>query len=195
MLDDTPAARVEALMPHGEAAALPARIARPVALCVRAARPGDLPRLTAIYNFYIEHTAVTFDIEPFTAEGRAEWFSHYSETGRHRLLVAEGDGVVLGYTCSSRFRPKRAYDTTVEMTIVIAPEAIGLGIGGLLYDSMFPLLRTEDIHMAIAGVTQANDASNALHERYGFTRVAYEPEVGRKFDRYWDVAWFQKRMD
>ena len=162
-------------------------------------RPGtidDLPRLTEIYNHYITNTPTTFDLEPFTVERRrTEWFEHYALTGRHRLLVAEQDGDVVGYTTTSRFRPKAAYDTTVEMTIISAHDAIGRGIGQRLYEVIFDELRGEDVHMAVAAITLPNDASCALHERFGFRRAAVLREVGRKFDQYWDVAWYEKRME
>ncbi len=161
---------------------------------VRPATIDDVPRLNEIYNYYIEQTAITFDLVPFTVAERTEWFSHYATTGRHRLLVADVDGVVMGYTSSSQFRPKRAYDTTVEMSIICAHEAVGRGIGQRLYEAIFPILREEDIHMAVAGITLPNEASCALHERFGFERVAVLAEVGRKFDRYWDVAWYQRRL-
>ena len=161
-------------------------------------RPGtlaDLPRLTEIYNHYIINTPTTFDLEPFTVERRrAEWFEHYAVTGRHRLLVAEQAGAIVGYATTSRFRPKRAYDTTVEMTIISAPETIGRGIGQRLYEVIFDELRGEDVHMAMAGITLPNDASCALHERFGFRRAAVLREVGRKFGQYWDVAWYEKRL-
>jgi phosphinothricin acetyltransferase len=165
-----------------------------VGVVVRPARAEDVPRLTEIYNHYIVNTPVTFDLEPFTVEQRMEWFSHYSTAGRHRLLVAERDGVVMGYTSTSRFRPKQAYETTVEMTIICAPESTGCGIGSRLYSEILPLMRLEDVHMAIAGITMPNDASCALHEKFGFRRVALEPEVGRKFERYWDVAWYMRQV-
>ena len=99
---------------------------------VRPARAWDLPRLTEIYNHYVVHTPTTFDTVPYTVEQRAEWFSHYAENGRHRLLVAERDGLVIGYTSTSRFHPRAAYDTTVETTILCAPDYAGRGVGSLL---------------------------------------------------------------
>jgi len=168
----------------------------PSSATVRPATLADLPRLTEIYNHYIVNTPITFDLEPFSVEQRrVQWFDNYADTGPHRLLVAEQDGVVQGYTSSSRFRPKRAYETTVEMTILCALEAIGHGIGQRLYDVIFDLLRGEDIHMAVAAITLPNDASCALHERFGFRRVGELREVGRKFARYWDVAWYERRME
>jgi phosphinothricin acetyltransferase len=161
---------------------------------VRAASGADVPRLAEIYNHYIVTTPATFDIEPYTVEERLEWFGHYAPTGPHRVLVAESEGIVLGSAWSSSFRPKRAYETTVETSIYCAPEATGRGIGTLLYAALFEALAGEGLHRAVAGITQPNDASVALHERFGFRRVALLSEVGRKFGRYWDVAWFEREM-
>ena len=164
------------------------------AITVRPAEPRDLPRLTAMYDHYIVHTAITFDLDPWTVAQREEWFGHYATTGRHRLLVAEDGGIVLGYASTSRFRPRLAYETTVEVSVVCAPEAVGLGVGGRMYEALFESIRGEDIHMAVAAITLPNDGSCALHERFGFTRLCVLHEVGRKFDQYWDVVWYEKRL-
>jgi phosphinothricin acetyltransferase len=162
---------------------------------IRPAVPEDLPRLTEIYNHYIVNKPTTFDIEPFTLERRREeWFAHYAARGRHRLLVADRDGVVVGYTSTSRYRTKQAYETTVEMTIICAPGETGRGIGSALYRAIFEAMRDEDVHRAVAAITLPNEASCALHERFGFERVGVFREVGRKFGRYWDVAWYEKRL-
>ena len=162
---------------------------------IRPATEADLPRLTAIYNHYITETPTTFDLDPFTVDERREaWFVHYAATGRHRLLVAERAGDILGYTTSSQFRPKRAYETTVEMTILCAPEAVGQRLGQRLYEAIFPELEKEDVHVAVAAITLPNDASCALHERFGFRLAGVLPEVGRKFGKYWDVVWYERRL-
>jgi phosphinothricin acetyltransferase len=163
-------------------------------LTIRPATIGDLPRLTEIYNHYVIHTATTFDTEPYTLEQRREWFSHYATTRRHRLLVAERDGVVAGYTSTSRFHPRAAYDTTVEMTVICAPEFVGKGIGRRLYEALFDAIAHEDIHVAMALITLPNKGSVALHERFGFHEAMLVREVGRKFGTWWDVAWYEKRM-
>ncbi|MEX2159980.1 MAG: N-acetyltransferase family protein [Dehalococcoidia bacterium] len=161
---------------------------------VRPATLDDLARITEIYNHYVINTPVTFDLEPVSAENRREWFAQFSDTGLHRLLVAEQDGVVLGYACTHQFRTKAAYDTSVEATVYCAPEATGRGIGTLLYSALFHAIRDEDLRIAVAGVTLPNAASIALHERFGFTPIGVMHDIGRKFDRYWDVAWYEKRL-
>ena len=159
---------------------------------VRAGRDDDLGALTRIYNHFVEHTHVTFDLEPYSVEARREWFGHYAETGRHRLLVAEVSGDVAGYATSGRFRDKAAYGPSVETTVYCAPEAVGHGVGSALYGALFEALETEDVHRAYAGVALPNDASLALHRRFGFTEIGTFHEVGRKFGKWWDVTWLER---
>ena len=155
----------------------------------------DLARLTQIYNHYVLTTPITFDLEPFTVDQRRRlWFAKFAPTGRHQLFVAEKGSELLGYAGTTGFRDKRAYDTTVETTIYCAPESIGRGIGSQLYAALFEALSGEDIRLAVGSITVPNDVSIALHERFGFTLAGVMHEVGRKFDRYWDVAWYEKRL-
>jgi phosphinothricin acetyltransferase len=164
------------------------------ALQIRAATLSDLPRLTEIYNHYVVNTAVTFDIEPYTLERRAKWFEQFGLSGRYRLLVAEDGSGILGYAGSTRFRPKAAYDTTVETTIYCAADAVHKGAGSKLYSALFGALAREDIHKVVAGYTLPNPASEALHARFGFKPVGVFHENGRKFGRYWDVAWLERPL-
>jgi phosphinothricin acetyltransferase len=159
---------------------------------IRTAVRADLPRLTEIYNYYVVNTPVTFDIEPYAVERRETWFSQFAGTGRYRLFVAEERGTVRAYAGTTRFRPKAAYETTVEMTIYCAPEAVGKGLGARLYSVLFDALKDEDIRRFVAGYTLPNPASAALHERFGFKPVGVFTENGRKFGRYWDVAWTER---
>jgi phosphinothricin acetyltransferase len=158
---------------------------------IRPATREDLARLTEIYNYYIVNTPVTFDIDPYTVEQREGWFSQFG-TGRYRLLVAEENGVIAGYAGSMRFRPKAAYETTVETTVYCAPEAVGKGIGARLYEALFKELQAEDVHRVVAGYTLPNAATAALHERFGFRVVGVFSENGRKFGKYWDVCWTER---
>jgi phosphinothricin acetyltransferase len=163
-------------------------------LAIRAARVGDLPRLTEIYNHYVVHSPATFDLEAKTLEQRREWFAQFAETGRHRLLVAEDGGVVLGYAGTMRWRPKPAYDTTVETSVYCAPESVERGVGAQLYAALFKEIAGEEVHRIVAGFVPPNAASAALHERFGFRPVGVFSEVGYKFGRYWDVCWVEKRI-
>jgi phosphinothricin acetyltransferase len=166
-------------------------------------RPGvesDLDTLTDIYNHYVRETAITFDTATFTPEERHPWLLSHPEDGPYRLMVAvdrtfSGNSQqILGYATSSPYRAKPAYSTSVEVTIYLAPHAAGRGIGTLLYKALFEALADEDLHRAYAGIAQPNEASTRLHERFGFRHVGTYREVGRKFGRYWDVAWYEKDL-
>jgi phosphinothricin acetyltransferase len=166
-------------------------------------RPGvesDLDALTNIYNHYVRETPITFDTAVFSPEERRPWLLSHPEDGPYRLKVAV-DGTfqgnsqrILGYATSSPYRDRPAYSTSVAVTIYLAPDAGGRGIGTLLYKALFEALAAEDVHRAYAGIAQPNEASTRLHERFGFRHVGTLREVGRKFGRYWDVAWYEKDL-
>ncbi|MFF5440745.1 GNAT family N-acetyltransferase [Streptomyces achromogenes] len=162
-------------------------------------RPGieeDLEALTAIYNHYVRETAITFDTAVFTPAERRPWLLSHPEDGPHRLMVATDTGSqrILGYATSGPYRPKPAYGTSVETSVYVAPDAGRRGIGTLLYDALFQALAREDVHRAYAGIAQPNEPSERLHARFGFRHAGTFREVGRKFGRYWDVAWYEKEL-
>jgi phosphinothricin acetyltransferase len=161
---------------------------------IRAATRDDLPRLTEIYNYYVVHTPITFDVTPWTIEQRIPWFEQFDKTGRYRLLVAEKDSLVIGYAGTTRFRAKAAYATTVETTIYCAPEFTGKGLGTQLYAALFAALSGENIHRIVAGYVPPNPISAALHERFQFKAVGVFSENGYKFNRYWDVCWMERPL-
>jgi phosphinothricin acetyltransferase len=166
-----------------------------VTVHIRPATLADLPPIIEIYNHYVRETAITFDLEPYTAETRRPWFDYFSDRGRHRLFVAEEAASVIGYAGTYRFHARAAYDTTVETTIYCAPGTHRRGIGRMLYGTLFDAVRHEDIRMMIAGITLPNEASIALHERFGFMPAGVTHQVGRKFGRYWDVVFMERRRD
>jgi phosphinothricin acetyltransferase len=161
---------------------------------VRHCGPGDYDAVVRIYNHYIEHSPATFDVVPYSVGARAPWFSQFSEDGPHQLLVAAANDQVLGYCCSTRFKARPAYDISVETTAYVDSGAVGRGLGKKMYTTLLARLGGTGVHGAYAGVTLPNDASVKLHENLGFTKIGNFAEVGRKFDKYWSVAWFQKRL-
>jgi phosphinothricin acetyltransferase len=163
-------------------------------LTVRAGTEDDLDSMNDVYNHYIATSHATFDIKRIGLDARREWFSHYDTTGRYRVVVAIADDHLMGYASSSPYRPKQAYETSVETTVYVAPDVGREGIGTALYAALFDALDGEDIHRAYAGIALPNPASVRLHERFGFRCVGEFTEQGRKFGKYWDVAWYEKEL-
>ncbi|MEQ8768855.1 MAG: N-acetyltransferase family protein [Planctomycetota bacterium] len=161
---------------------------------VRSATESDLPAIDRIYEPYVLETPITFDVRPRTSEETRTWFEAFRPTGRHRLWVAEVNGAVVGFAHSKPIRPKAAYETSIEVTAYVDRNHVGGGVGSALYSRLFEDLSEEDIHMAFAGVVIPNEASVRFHERFGFRHLGTYQEIGRKLGRYWDVAWFQKKL-
>lgn len=164
-------------------------------MVIRPAVPEDHQRILDIYNHYIVHSHVTFDIRPFELIERAGWFAQFAPSGPHRLLVADVRGEVVGYACSTPFRPKPAYGTSVEVSVYLAPEHTARGIGRQLYDQLLTSIEPEDVHRAYGVIVLPNEASIRLHTGLGFRLAATLREVGRKFDRYWDVSWYERSLE
>jgi phosphinothricin acetyltransferase len=158
---------------------------------VRPVRPDDADGINAVYNHYIRETPITFDIEEWDLPTRDAWIRSHTG-GRHQALVAVDDGRVVGYASTGPWRPKAAYERSVETTIYIAADQVGRGYGPALYAALFDTVGGHDIHRFLAGVTMPNPGSVAIHEAFGFRRVGYFTEQGYKFGRYWDVAWFER---
>ena len=155
---------------------------------------GHYDAIVRIYNHYVEHSHATFDEAPFSIGARAPWFALFAEDGPYQLLVAEQNNNVVGFCCSTPFEVRSGYDISVESSIYVSPDALAGGIGSLLYQRLFDNLQDSGIHGAYGGIALPNDACVKLHENLGFRKVGVFEEVGRKFGKYWDVVWYEKRI-
>jgi phosphinothricin acetyltransferase len=152
----------------------------------------DLEAISKIYAHYVRTSAISFDVEVPSAAWRREWLSVFDTQGRHRLLVARREGPAVGSAASVPYRPRAAYAPSVETSVYVAPSHIERGLGSALYGALLAELEREDVHRAYAGIAMPNPASVRLHERHGYRRAGYYSEQGRKFGRYWDVAWYER---
>ena len=159
---------------------------------IRRARLSDLGQIVEIYNHYVINTAITFDIDPYTVETRRTWFDQFGDVGPHQLLVAEVDGDIMGYAGTMPFLPKAAYAQSVETTVYLRSDAGGQGLGSKLYEALFASLGSAPVHRLLAGMTVPNEASDALHAKHGFEPCGLFREVGFKFNKYWDVQWYDR---
>jgi phosphinothricin acetyltransferase len=109
-------------------------------------------------------------------------------------LVCERDGHVVGYAYATPWRARSAYRFSVESSVYIAPDCARQGIGLQLYQVLIDTLRGKEIQVVIGGIAQPNAASVALHESLGFEKVAHFKRVGRKFDQWIDVGYWQLQL-
>ncbi|MGL6045934.1 MAG: arsinothricin resistance N-acetyltransferase ArsN1 family B [Vogesella sp.] len=159
-------------------------------LCIREATPDDAAAICAIYNPYIEYTTISFEEKPVAVSDMAERIASTQAQGLP-WLVAEASGDMLGYAYATRWRARPAYRHAVESSIYMRQATVGQGVGKLLYRELIRRLAVLGLHTVIGGVAQPNPASDGLHRALGFRQVAHFEQVGRKFGRWLDVAYWQ----
>jgi len=157
------------------------------------AAPSDAPAVRAIYAPIVERTAISFELEVPTVDEVAERIS--TTTAAWPWLVARRGGKVLGYAYAGPFRSRPAYRWSVETSVYVDGRARRLGVGRLLYSSLIELLRNQGFVNAFAGIALPNEASVALHERFGYRPVGVFPAAGYKLGRWHDVGWWHLALN
>lgn len=156
-------------------------------MIIRDADPDrDAAACAAIYAPYVSESVVSFEERPpTTAEMTARML------GAHAWLLAEDEGVPVGYAYGSPHAERAAYRWTADAAVYIDANHHRSGIGRALYARLFEQLRASGLWMVCAGITQPNDASNGLHRAMGFVPVGIYRRVGWKAGAWHDVAWSQ----
>jgi phosphinothricin acetyltransferase len=160
---------------------------------VRLAEPADTEPVRRIYNAEVVGSTATFDLRPRTPEEQAAWMAEHR--GTYPVVVAvDGDGTVLGFGSLSTYRDRPSYATTVEDSVYVDGDHRGGGVGRALLEELVRLGTLHGFHSMIALVGGDNSASIALHLACGFEEVGVEREIGRKFNRWLDVAVLQRML-
>ena len=160
-------------------------------ILIRAALPGDCDAIARIYNYYIRETVITFEEQEITGADVAVRLAEV-ESASLPWLVAEDEGETIGYAYAGKWKARSAYRYSTESAMYLSPGRTGEGIGTRLYERLLPMLRAKSIHVVVGGIALPNPASVALHERFGFSKVAHFKEVGFKFSQWIDVGYWQR---
>lgn len=158
---------------------------------IRACTPEDVKDICEIYNHYIENTTITFEENPVDHNEMLKRMESYTQT--YPWYVCEVDCKVIGYAYATKWKERSAYKHSVEVTVYLKHSLAGKGYGTALYAALLDALYKMNCHLILAGIALPNDASIKLHESYGFKKVAHFSEVGRKFDNWIDVGYWEKK--
>ncbi len=142
----------------------------------RDAVAGDLPAIVGIYNATIPGRGVTADLEPVSVESRRAWFDAHDAT-RRPLWVAIEDGVIVGWLSFSDFYGRPAYAASVEVSVYLADEARGRGLGKVFLKRAIDGAPACGVKTLIGFIFGHNAASLALFERCGFVSWGRLPRV------------------
>lgn len=160
---------------------------------IRCATADDASEIANIYNYYVANTAVTFEEDPVSIDEMSERIQETLCLGLP-WLVAENNGEIQGYAYGSKWKGRCAYRYSVEVTVYLSNLATSQGWGSQLYQQLFKQLKQISVHTAIGGIALPNDASVALHEKFGMKKVAHFEEVGFKFNQWVDVGYWQIKL-
>ncbi|MDC7221752.1 MAG: GNAT family N-acetyltransferase [Spirochaetales bacterium] len=166
-------------------------IGNQIPLLIRRAEEKDIPAITSIYNDAVLKTAATFHIEPVSSEERYEWFLLH-DNSRRPVIVAQSEDTLVGWASLSQWNPKPAYDGSAELSVYVARNARGGGVGKALMEDLIRRAEQAELHTIISLITEGNEVSMKLHAQLGFEQTGIIREAGFKFDQYLDVSIWQK---
>lgn len=152
----------------------------------------DAAACAAIYAPSVEGSATSFEER---APDAAELAARIERTAAtHPWLVAEERGEVVGYAYACPFQGRPAYRWSAGVSVYVAADRVGQGLGRALYEELFARLRRQGLRMACAGITLPNPASVGLHESLGFAQSGLNRQIGWKDGAWRDVGWWQLEL-
>lgn len=159
---------------------------------IRVAVSADAAAILNIYAPYITDTIIAFELEVPSEEDFSARMAHVQSF--YPWLVWEEEGKVLGYAYAGRAAKRDAYNWNAELSIYLAPEAMGRGIGRALYGCLMDLLAMQGIQNVWGVIALPNDASCQLHESMGFRKMGVQHQSGFKMGRWIDVVYYEKAL-
>jgi phosphinothricin acetyltransferase len=150
----------------------------------------DASQLADIYNHYVLTSHATFELDPVSECEMSRRIRDVVDGG-YPFLAADENEKIIGYAYAHAFRPRPAYQKTVEISVYVKDGHAGRGVAARLYEELIRDVLYSGYHSIIAGIALPNDASIRLHEKFGFEKIGHFREVGRKFDRWFDVGFWQ----
>lgn len=166
-----------------------------MSVIVRPSADADLPAIAAIYGWNVRNGLGTFEEDPPSQDEMSRRRAAFLDRGLP-YLVAEQDGVVLGYAYAGPFRLRAAYRYTVEDSVYVSPEAVGKGVGKTLLTALIAQCEALGLRQMVAVIGDSgNAASIGLHTALGFEKQGVFPAMGHKFGRWVDLVWMQRPLN
>ncbi|WCM92320.1 N-acetyltransferase family protein [Acidovorax sp. NCPPB 2350] len=149
-----------------------------------------------ILNEAIAHSTALYDYAPRPPEAMAAWFATKRANGFPVVgAIDEASGALLGFASWGTFRAFPAYKYTVEHSVYVHHGYRGRGLGRLLLSEMVRRAREAQLHVLVGCIDASNSASIGLHARLGFSHAGTFMQVGFKFGRWLDAAFYQLNLE
>lgn len=159
---------------------------------IRFAAVRDAQDILAIYAPYILNTPITFETCVPTLDAFEDRMKDI--VFEYPYLVAEEHGEIVGYAYAHRLGERAAYQWNAELSVYLAPQRRGRGLGRALSQAVLRLLELQGVHNVFSLITLPNEASIHMHEALGFRACGIQRQAGYKLGAWHDVGWFQKQL-
>jgi len=157
---------------------------------IRKAKISDIESIREIYNKAIVETVATFDTVEKSTEDMKKWFNAHGS--KHPIIVSEIHNEIVGWASLSSYSTRCAYSDTTELSLYVKEEFQGQGIGDKLMERILEEGGKSGVRAILARITDGNEISIKLHEKYGFFHVGVLKKVGKKFGKILDVYLMEK---
>jgi len=158
----------------------------------RTAQPSDAQCIASIYNYYVTNTTVTFEEKEVEVEEMQDRIKSIS--AKSPYLVIEAENEVVGYAYATEWKARSAYRFSAEVTIYLHHQKTGAGLGSILFSAFLAELKKTNLHVLVGGIALPNIASVALHEKFGFMKIAQFEEIGFKHGKWIDVGYWELKL-
>ena len=161
-----------------------------MAINIRPYKTDDTQAILDIVNHNILHSTSLYDYNIRSYE-QQKTILEEKINKNFPVIVAELDGIVVGFGMYSEFRFREAYQFTVEHSVYVSEDFHGNGVGKQLLQELINLARKQKLHTMIGVIDSENQSSVVFHEKFGFKTVGVIKESGYKFDRWLDSVLMQ----
>lgn len=148
-----------------------------------------------IFNEAIANSTALYDYKPREPRSMVAWFDAKRRGDFPVIGIEDGAGTLLAFGSYGSFRAWPAYKYTVEHSVYVRQDQRGRGLGRKVMRELVEAARRQGLHAMIGGIDAGNAGSIALHESLGFRHVGTLPQVGFKFGRWLDLAFYQLLLD
>ena len=159
---------------------------------LRFANDYDCEEILSIYSYYVENTAVSFEIEVPTSKAFKERIVDINQ--KYPYLVVCVDRKIVGYTYASRHFTRAAYEYDVDVSIYVHSDYHGKKIAKALYLCLFDILKEQGFYNIYASYTEPNEKSRKFHDKFDFKLVGTYYKTGFKLGKWHNVTWLEKNI-
>ena len=151
----------------------------------------QLPEILDIFNDAILNSTALYDYKTRSLDMMYAWYAD-KQNGNYPIVGAfDEENTLLGFSTYGMFRVRPAYKYSVEHSVYVRKDKRGQGLGKILLREIITKAEEQGFHTLVGVIDASNTVSMKLHEKEGFVLTGIMKEVGFKFDKWLDAAFYQ----